>query len=52
MLANIQPDLQISVLDQIRAPRLVVADTMNLWIDIARPAARAAAEAGGRAHHQ
>jgi sugar/nucleoside kinase (ribokinase family) len=38
MLANIQPDLQISVLDQIRAPRLVVADTMNLWIDIARPA--------------
>lgn len=37
MLANIQPELQISVLDQIRSPKLVVADTMNLWIDIARP---------------
>jgi sugar/nucleoside kinase (ribokinase family) len=38
MLANIQPELQISVLDQIRSPKLVVADTMNLWIDIAKPA--------------
>lgn len=38
MLANIQPELQLSVLDQIRSPKLVVADTMNLWIDIAKPA--------------
>jgi sugar/nucleoside kinase (ribokinase family) len=32
-LANIQPDLQLSVLDQITAPKLVVCDTMNYWID-------------------
>ena len=34
MLGNIGPDLQIEVLDQIEGPKLVVADTMNLWIDI------------------
>jgi sugar/nucleoside kinase (ribokinase family) len=31
-LANIDPDLQISVLDQVRRPRLVICDTMNFWI--------------------
>jgi len=31
-LANIDPDLQLEVLDQMRAPRLVVSDTMNYWI--------------------
>ena len=31
-LANIDPDLQASVLDQIRGPKLVAADTMNYWI--------------------
>jgi sugar/nucleoside kinase (ribokinase family) len=35
-LANTDPAIQLSVLDQLRAPRLVVADTMNLWIDVAR----------------
>jgi sugar/nucleoside kinase (ribokinase family) len=35
-LANIAPALQSRVLDQVRSPRLVGADTMNLWIDIAR----------------
>ena len=35
-LANINPSLQLSTLDQIRAPKLVVCDTMNLWINIAR----------------
>lgn len=35
-LANIQPDLQLRVLDQIKAPRLIGLDTMNLWIDVAR----------------
>ena len=35
-LANIAPVLQARVLDQVRAPRLVGADTMNLWIDTAR----------------
>jgi sugar/nucleoside kinase (ribokinase family) len=36
-LANIAPALQARVLDQVRAPRLVGADTMNLWIETARP---------------
>jgi sugar/nucleoside kinase (ribokinase family) len=31
-LANIDPDLQTSVLDQMRAPALVACDTMNYWI--------------------
>jgi sugar/nucleoside kinase (ribokinase family) len=35
-LANIQPDLQLRVLDQIERPRLVGLDTMNLWIEVAR----------------
>lgn len=37
-LANGSPITQGSVLDQIAKPDLVVADTMNLWIDIQRPA--------------
>ena len=32
-LGNIDPDLQMKVLDQVRAPRLVAADTMNFWIE-------------------
>ncbi len=31
-LANIDPDLQLRVLDQVRGPKLVVLDTMNFWI--------------------
>ncbi|MBN1654248.1 MAG: bifunctional hydroxymethylpyrimidine kinase/phosphomethylpyrimidine kinase [Deltaproteobacteria bacterium] len=38
MLGNIHPELQFQVLEQIDRPRLVVADTMNLWIDIGREA--------------
>lgn len=34
MLGNIDPTLQMQVLDQISRPKLVLADTMNLWIDI------------------
>jgi sugar/nucleoside kinase (ribokinase family) len=34
-LANIHPDLQNSVLDQVDGPDFVAADSMNLWIDIA-----------------
>ncbi|MEZ4267956.1 MAG: PfkB family carbohydrate kinase [Myxococcota bacterium] len=37
-LANIQPTLQLSVLEQVGCPRFVAADTMNLWIGGARPA--------------
>ncbi len=35
-LANIQPTLQASVLDQCHSPRWTALDSMNLWIDIAR----------------
>jgi sugar/nucleoside kinase (ribokinase family) len=35
-LANIQPELQLSVLEQCTGPRLVAMDSMNLWINIAR----------------
>lgn len=31
-LANIDPDLQLSVLGQVEKPKLVACDTMNLWI--------------------
>ena len=33
-LGNIDPVLQLRVLEQIERPRLTVCDTMNLWIDI------------------
>lgn len=32
-LGNIHPRLQLDVLDQVTSPRLVAADTMNLWIE-------------------
>ncbi len=32
-LANINPELQMSVLEQVRTPELVMLDTMNLWIE-------------------
>ena len=37
LLANIAPSLQSHVLDQMARPRFVVADTMDLWITIAKP---------------
>ncbi len=36
LLANIAPDLQHLVLDQVSKPRFVIADTMDLWINIAK----------------
>jgi sugar/nucleoside kinase (ribokinase family) len=33
LLGNIHPDLQLKVLDQVERPRLVLCDTMNLWIE-------------------
>jgi sugar/nucleoside kinase (ribokinase family) len=36
LLANIAPSLQAKVLDQIARPKFVIADTMDLWIEIAR----------------
>ena len=32
-LANIDPDMQMGILDMIRSPRLVGLDSMNLWIN-------------------
>src|SRR6058998_4057263 len=37
LLANIAPSLQAHVLEQMERPRFVVADTMDLWIETARP---------------
>jgi len=37
LLGNIAPALQISVLDQMKKPKFVVADSMDLWINIALP---------------
>ncbi|MES2307128.1 MAG: PfkB family carbohydrate kinase [Gemmatimonadota bacterium] len=35
-LGNIDPELQLNVLDQVTAPALVVCDTMNYWIQSKR----------------
>jgi sugar/nucleoside kinase (ribokinase family) len=37
LLANIAPALQLHVLNQMRRPKFVVADTMDLWLNIALP---------------
>lgn len=36
LLANIAPSLQSHVLDQMSRPRFIIADTMDLWINIAK----------------
>lgn len=37
MLGNIDPNLQIKVIEQMeRRPKLIVMDTMNFWMDVAR----------------
>ncbi len=35
-LGNISPGLQLHVLEQVRKPRFVLLDTMDLWINVAR----------------
>jgi sugar/nucleoside kinase (ribokinase family) len=37
LLANIAPSLQLLVLDQMRRPKFVAADSMDLWMNIALP---------------
>lgn len=32
-LANIDPDIQLKVIEQMRKPKLIVCDTMNFWIE-------------------
>ena len=36
-LGNIDPRLQLDVLDQVSEPKLVACDTMNFWIESRRP---------------
>ena len=35
LLGNIGPNLQNHVLDQVKAPQFIIADTMDLWMNIA-----------------
>jgi len=35
MLGNLQPTVQLSVIEQMTSPKLVILDTMNFWMDIA-----------------
>lgn len=37
LLANIAPPIQHSVIDQLRQPKFIVADTMDLWMNIMLP---------------
>ena len=37
-LANIDPRIQLKVLNQLKAPKLVVSDTMNYWIEYEKEA--------------
>jgi len=37
-LGNIDPELQLDVLEQVRSPRFVACDTMNFWIEGKRDA--------------
>ncbi|MEO6908359.1 MAG: PfkB family carbohydrate kinase [Abditibacteriaceae bacterium] len=36
LLGNINPELQLRTLEQVSNPKLVLCDTMNLWINLAR----------------
>jgi sugar/nucleoside kinase (ribokinase family) len=36
-LANIQPELQLEVLEQVAEAEFIACDTMKLWLDTARP---------------
>ena len=33
-LGNIQPELQFDVINKVKSPHLIAADSMNLWIDL------------------
>ncbi|MEY2820874.1 MAG: PfkB family carbohydrate kinase [Opitutales bacterium] len=36
LLGNIRPDLQLNVLDQLKGPKFVLADTIDVWIETQR----------------
>lgn len=44
LLANIAPDLQQHVLSQVKKPKFIMADTMDLWINTARKSLMAVIE--------
>ncbi|MBU1075979.1 MAG: sugar kinase [Spirochaetes bacterium] len=35
-LANIDPDIQLKLIQQVKSPKLIVCDTMNYWIETKR----------------
>jgi len=37
-LANLDPEIQLKVIDQLKKPKLLAADTMNFWIESKREA--------------
>jgi sugar/nucleoside kinase (ribokinase family) len=37
MLGNLQPTVQMNVIKQLKKPKLIVMDTMNFWMESARP---------------
>ena len=37
-LANMDPQLQLNVIESLKSPRMIVADTMNFWIDTKKQA--------------
>lgn len=37
-LANLDPEIQLRVIEQLRSPKLLAADTMNFWIESKRSA--------------
>jgi len=40
LLANLDPELQLKVIEQLKAPKLIAMDTMNFWIENKRDALR------------
>ena len=37
MLGNLQPTVQMNVINQLKSPKLIVMDTMNFWMESAMP---------------
>ncbi len=37
MLGNLHPNVQLSVIDQVENPKLIILDTMNFWMEHAMP---------------
>ena len=48
VLGNIHPALQLQVLEQLKSPKLIICDTMNLWIDTALDGLKEVIKKGGK----